>query len=374
MRVVTPINVPEAIQAHIERGAAVAIGVSGGKDSQAAALATVRYLDEVGHNGPRLLVHADLGRVEWEQSLPVCETLASHLGIELIVERRKAGDMLARWQSRWQANVERYKRLECVKLILPWSTPAMRFCTSELKVAVITSALKKRYADTAIINVAGIRREESSARGRMPVYAINSRLTRRDFAGLNWHPIIDWRLSEVLACVNGSGLQLHEAYTTYGATRVSCAFCIMSTASDLVAAASCEANRNVYLQMVDLEIESAFAFQAQRWLGDVAPHLLTLDQIGGLAHAKEIATRRQALEARIPPRLLYTDGWPTVIPTTEEATLLAEVRQAIASLMKWDSCDFLDAGSIKTRFEQLLRTTSASSHDPQLQLFEELGE
>ena len=44
------------------------------------------------------------------------------------------------WLSRWAANVARYANLECVKLILPWSTAAQRFCTAELKSAVIVLA------------------------------------------------------------------------------------------------------------------------------------------------------------------------------------------------------------------------------------------
>lgn len=40
----------------------VAISVSGGKDSEAVALAVARHLERVGHNGPKVLIHADLGR------------------------------------------------------------------------------------------------------------------------------------------------------------------------------------------------------------------------------------------------------------------------------------------------------------------------
>jgi hypothetical protein len=43
--------------------------------------------------------------------------------------RRAAGGMMERWEKRWSNNVTRYENLECVKLILPWSTPAMRYCT-----------------------------------------------------------------------------------------------------------------------------------------------------------------------------------------------------------------------------------------------------
>lgn len=115
------------IDALLEADAVVAIGVSGGKDSVACALAVSRHLDLISHSGPRVVVHADLGRVEWKESAPACERLAAHLGLELLTVRRQAGDMLARWQKRWENNVTRYKELSCVRLILPWSTPSMRF-------------------------------------------------------------------------------------------------------------------------------------------------------------------------------------------------------------------------------------------------------
>ena len=79
----SPISITPEIEDILAASCAVAIGVSGGKDSQACALRLARYLDdEVGHTGPRLLVHADLGSVEWEDSLPACERLRDHLGLE----------------------------------------------------------------------------------------------------------------------------------------------------------------------------------------------------------------------------------------------------------------------------------------------------
>lgn len=124
---------------------AVAIGVSGGKDSAAAALRVIDYLDALEHQGPRILIHSHLGRVEWPQSLPTCERLAERLRLVLIVVRREAGDLLDRWRVRWVNNVRRYADLSCVKLILPWSTASMRFCTSEMKTAIIGRDLVRRF-------------------------------------------------------------------------------------------------------------------------------------------------------------------------------------------------------------------------------------
>lgn len=318
----------------LDRNAVVAIGVSGGKDSDACALATNAYLNTIGHKGPRVLVHADLGRVEWKDSMRACQDLASHLGLELMVVRRQAGDMMDRWQGRWSNNLARYKDFSCVKLILPWSTPSMRFCTSELKVDVITRSLKKRFPGQDIVNVSGIRREESNQRKKAPVSQPEAKLKRKDAMGLTWNAVIEWKIEDVMAASAQAGLRLHEAYSTYSASRVSCIYCIYSTLEDLQAGASCEDNHDVYREMVELEVASTFAFQGNRWLADAAPHLLTSAMLQRVATAKDAALRRQALESEIPKHLLYTKNWPDCIPTFEEAKLLARVRTNVAQLVE----------------------------------------
>ena len=140
------------VAAMLAQDAAVGFGASGGKDSDAMALATTRFLDAVGHQGPRVLIHADLGQIEHADSLPQCERLAARCGLELIVVRRQSGGMLERWEQRWRDNAARYINLECVTLITPWSSAAMRFCTSELKVAPITRNLAIRFHGRPIIN------------------------------------------------------------------------------------------------------------------------------------------------------------------------------------------------------------------------------
>ena len=74
-----PISTDVDIDGALRRGAVVAVGVSGGKDSNACALAVAEYLEKIGHTGPRLLIHADLGSVEWQASQPNCDALANHL-------------------------------------------------------------------------------------------------------------------------------------------------------------------------------------------------------------------------------------------------------------------------------------------------------
>lgn len=350
------------VEAALRRNAVVAIGVSGGKDSVAVALSVARHLDEIGHTGPRVLIHSDLGRVEWKDSLPACERLAEKMGWELMVVRRKAGDMLARWQGRWTANVKRYAELSCVKLILPWSTPSMRFCTSELKSKVIAAGLRKRFPAAEILSVTGIRREESANRAKMPVDAPNSDLARKHATGITWNAIIEWGIGSVLQEIADAGLELHEAYTKYGTSRVSCAFCIMSSGSDLLAAAGCEDNQDLYRVMVELEAISGFGFQGSRWLADVAPHLLSKELLERVRVAKLGAELRVAAEKTVPKHLHYVKGWPTALPTLEEAELIAAVRIKVAAAVGLE-VGFTTAAAVMARYAELLAAKATKAGD-----------
>lgn len=321
------------IERLVDNGAAVAIAISGGKDSSVAALMAKQYLDDRKHTGPRVLIHSDLGSVEWKDSIVVCERLAERVDMPLIVVRRQAGGMMQRWQTRWANNVTRYVELSCVKLILPWSTPSMRFCTSELKTAIIGRELVKRFRGQQIITVLGIRRDESPNRSKTPVCKINTGLTRADgTAGVDWNPIVDMTRDMVFRAHEMFKFPLHEAYTTYGSSRVSCSFCIMSKQADLIAASRCEDNADIYREMCSLELESCFSFQSNTWLSEIAPHLLTAEQQDRIPQAKEIAIKRASLEAQIPNHLLFTKNWPEVIPTFPEARLLVQVRREVADL------------------------------------------
>ena len=338
---------------------AAALSVSGGKDSQALAYRVFEHLDQIGFAGPRVLVHSDLGRVEWRDSMPVCERVALRLGAELIVVRRQAGDMMDRWLSRWQGNVHRYRALSCVKLILPWSTAQSRFCTSELKAAPIASALRKRFPTGTLVTAIGLRRDESRARALAPIWRPDNRTTRVRGAGLAWHPLSAWSRQEVIDYIRLRGDVLHEAYRIYGSTRVSCSFCILASEHDLRAATRCEANAAIYREMVELEISSTFAFQANRWLGDMAPALLDVSTWARLQEAKERAAERSAAEGLLPDRLLFVKGWPTVMPSAEEAGLIAHVRRRVAAAVGLE-VDCTDAASVLDRYRHLMdRSASA---------------
>lgn len=337
----------------LARDCVVAVGVSGGKDSDACAIATHHHLNKIGHKGPRVLIHADLGLVEWEQSLPGCRRLAALLGWELMVVSRKAGGLMERWESRWDNNVARYQDLACVKLILPWSTPGMRFCTSELKSDAISANLRKAFPGQDILNVTGIRRQESATRAKMAVSGVLPKLQRKNAAGVSWNPIIEWPVEDVVHAIITSGLNLHEAYTVYGTSRVSCSSCIMSSLPDLLASTQCPSNQPAYVRICALEVKSSFGFQGNRWLSDVAPHLLPEALRAQVAESKRIAIERVEAEDLLAGHLLYSKGWPDALPTMDEAQLIAKVRRKVSDLLALNA-GYLTAESVRDRYAYLL--------------------
>lgn len=347
------------IAAAVARGAVVAMSLSGGKDSTAAAFMANAALDAAGHpRSRRIAVHADLGRAEWVQTPATVEAVAAALGLPLIVVRHTSHDMVSRWQNRFDRGLIRYANLETLCLIGPWSSPSLRFCTSEFKAAVITRFLRASYPGREIISVIGIRRAESPARRLAKVSAIDSRLTRNGTSGLIWQPLVDWSTSDVFDLHTRAALPLHVAYTDYGSSRLSCGACVLASARDLAASASCPGNHPLFSLLTDLEIRSSFSFQPARWLADVDPALLDARQHRGIERAKRVAAERRALEAALPAGLRYVEGWPPRLPSLAEAADIATTRTIIAGHHNLAS-DYLTASAIRDRFAELMTAASA---------------
>ncbi|SNS68741.1 Phosphoadenosine phosphosulfate reductase family protein [Sphingomonas laterariae] len=344
-------------------GAWFAFSLSGGKDSSMTAWAAMEWLDDLGHpRERRIAVHADLGRAEWRSTPAMVEVIARRLEIPLLVVRRSAGDMVARWEQRFASGKARYEALETYNLIGPWSSSSLRFCTSELKAQVIGPALARRFAGETIVSVIGLRREESPARRFTPVVREDHRFAkpgnRANTRMMVWHPLVDWRTVDVLAGHDACGLPLHEAYGCYGSSRLSCAFCVLASAADLGAATRAQDNHNLYRHLVGIEAESTFSFQPGRWLADVAPHLLSNALARQIADAKHAASERRALEAGMPSGLRFVKGWPPRVPTRDEGSRIAAARSVI--LRRHGLEDRYPTGAaVRARFDALLTARNA---------------
>lgn len=372
-----PIALDDRIRRALASPAHVAMSVSGGADSAAMAIQVSAHLDAIGHpHDRRMLIHADLGQIEWRQTAGMVEQLARFLDMPLAIVQYPGG-MIERWRARWASSLRRYADFNTVTLVGPWSNAQWRFCTSELKTAKIFGHLTSTLRDTTILSVVGIRRDESDRRRLTPISKPETGdkgLTRirRRLSGMTWNPLALHSKADVVRVHEHYGFPLHPAYTEFASSRLSCSFCVLARFADLVAASRCQGNHDAYRLLIDLEAESAFSFQPAIWLGDVAPHLLDERRRHALADAKTRAGIRRRLEHSLPAELRYDkDGWPPRLPTAAEARLLGHIRQEIGRLHDIP-VRYTDPDAIVALFAQLLarRTTAPATvrSDPQLDL------
>ena len=349
---------PAEIRSAIKAGAWIVFNVSGGKDSSAAMFAVSIVLDQLGHpRNRRLVIHADLGRAEWESTPAMVERLAALADLPLNVVRRNAGDLFDRWAQRFENGKRRYEALETYNLIGPWSSASLRFCTSEAKAHVIGPHLARTLRGETIINVLGIRRDESTARSKTPEWKADTRYASADNAHgtrmMLWHPIVEWTTAEVFAAHAHLAIPLHEAYTCYSSSRLSCRFCVLQSIADARASASAPANRDALIHLCGLEAQSTFSFQPARWLADTAPDLLLRDLLIRIASAKIDAQHRREAEGAMPKGLRYVKGWPPRLPTLSEAAAIAKARAPILARHQLAN-RFPTARAVRDRFADLI--------------------
>ncbi len=105
-------------------------------------------------------------------------------------------------------------------------------------------------------------------------------------------------------------------------------------------------------EQIDIEIISPFAFQSGHSLGSIASDFLTPGQLPSLAEAKMHAAICEQTEACILRHPFYTKGWPTALPSLEEASLLSQVRQVVADMLELE-IKYRDSASILDRYREL---------------------
>lgn len=270
------VSLPAAIEQQLERGAALAISISGGKDSQAMVSALVRLHRERGWKGEVFAIHADLGRIEWRQTPGHVRKIASDAGIRLEVVRRADGrDMVDHWVARGERMAAQGKAPR------PWSGPGVaRFCTSDMKRDPIDKYLR-RYGN--VVCAVGIRAQESPARAKQPLWA-RRKIDCLKRTALTWHPLLNWRIEDVLQECGTSGFDLrrrqrlyeagqveaaldgwplHVAYV-FGNERLSCQFCVLATCNDLQNGA--DHNPELLEELIGIEDRFGFSFQNGRSL------------------------------------------------------------------------------------------------------------
>ena len=199
----------------------IEISSSGGKDSLAMKVHVAGLLREAGLLERGIVVHADLGRVEWPGTPELVEEQARHVGLRFMKVKRPQGDLL-----------------QHIEKLGKFPMPTQRFCTADHKRGQIHRAFTKLAAEVRarlpagerrrpvrILNCVGLRAEESPGRAKRPELSRDRRPSGRQKIVDVWLPIQGWSEAEVWAMCRASGARIHPAYAA-GLPRASCVFCI----------------------------------------------------------------------------------------------------------------------------------------------------
>lgn len=205
----------------------IVVNSSAGKDSLAMLDVICSQAEAAGLLGRVVVVHCDLGRVEWRGTRELAEAQAKRYGVRFEVVSRRQGDLLDHVQERGM-----------------WPSPKQRYCTSDHKrdqVGRVYTALAKEARTGSrpvrILSCQGMRAQESPARGKLVTFTTDKRSTNGRRTVDIWLPIHAWTVEEVWARINGSRAAdlSHPAYA-YGMPRLSCVFCIFAPKAALILA------------------------------------------------------------------------------------------------------------------------------------------
>lgn len=242
----------------------ILVSSSGGKDSQASLDVVMQHAEAEGVEDRVVVVHADLGRVEWEGARELAEEHAAHYGVEFRVERAPRGDLLERVEERGM-----------------WPSPAMRWCTSDLKRGPCSrslTALARRSREQGdlgghpcrILSVMGMRAEESPARAKLAPYTRLPRQCNGRREVWRWLPLHDWTVEQVWERNAAAGTRHHPAYDL-GMPRLSCCFCIFAPREALLLAGL--HNPELLAEYVRVEAATGHDFRQDLTLREIADEL-----------------------------------------------------------------------------------------------------
>jgi 3'-phosphoadenosine 5'-phosphosulfate sulfotransferase (PAPS reductase)/FAD synthetase len=234
----------------------IVVNSSAGKDSQAATGVVVEEARQLDILDRVVMVHCDLGRIEWPGTPELAREHADHYGLRFeTVCRRTVGDLLAEVRRRGK-----------------WPSPTERYCTSYYKrdqVKGLHVSLGRelgRGRRARILNCLGFRAEESPRRRKMPPYQTNERCSCQTRTVHDWLPIHRWTEKTVWDYIRKEGTRHHHAYDL-GMKRLSCQFCIFAPKGQLMIAG--RHNPDLLAEYVQVEREINHKFRMELSLVEV---------------------------------------------------------------------------------------------------------
>ncbi|WP_433635464.1 phosphoadenosine phosphosulfate reductase family protein [Nocardia sp. CA-120079] len=256
---------------------------SGGKDSQAAFEITMRAAHAARVADRVVCVHADLGIMEWSGVKELAAEHAAHYKVPFRVARRNGPDLLAHIAAR---------------RMFPDSKN--RFCTSDHKRGPIRVIMTDLVRDTRqrlrrnqirLLNVMGLRAQESPARRKLAPYSHDSSATcpciecqhKRAAAAEyiarkekipahlkvghgasntrrhvdTWLPVYHLSTAGVWEVVADAATRSHPAYS-WGMPRLSCSCCVLGSKSSLILAAQLRPDHAATIARLETQIGHRF--------------------------------------------------------------------------------------------------------------------
>jgi DNA sulfur modification protein DndC len=224
----------------LDQAQVIFVSHSGGKDSQAvlAYLKTLNVLDKV------VVVHADLGEMEWEPMHHWIERNSFGLPVHVV-----------RAEEDFFALCRRTGRLPSGR---------QQYCTDVLKTKPITAFIHdymSKHGLTLALNVTGMRAAESKRRAQKLPYTLSKGEGTSDMMRPklypkhiihDWMPIFRFSDLEVFAQIAQAGQEPHSLYSQ-GFSRLSCVFCVNGRVEEHQKAA--EMRPELALKVANLERE-----------------------------------------------------------------------------------------------------------------------
>lgn len=186
---------------------------SGGADSQA----TLAVLKRLGLLDKVVIVHSDLGEMEWEEMKPWIEKNSFGLPCHVVQADFDFFEM-----------VRKYNRIP---------SGMNQFCTDMLKTEPIKEFNHQWMYDNGLktaINVTGMRAQESPRRAKKKPFTLSKgkgtsgmHMVRKhpDHTIYDWMPIFEFTYEEVREEIADAGQDVHWVYKE-GFSRLSCAMCV----------------------------------------------------------------------------------------------------------------------------------------------------
>lgn len=229
----------------------VLLNTSGGKDSSVMAWNVTKMAEAQGVKDRLVLGHATF-REEWEGTIEVVKLQAEQLGLPFHVVTRGEG------------------LLDYVRRRRMWPSSQARYCTSDFKRAPIDKLITKLAPGlerrVKVLNVMGLRAQESPARAKKVAFKVNERRTNGRRHVDDWLPILPMKIDEVWATIKANAIPQHKAYEL-GMVRLSCVLCIFAPKSALMLAG--KHNLPLLREYAAVEKEIGHSFRENLKIADV---------------------------------------------------------------------------------------------------------